>query len=282
MSSAPSRKGLELGDLQRWFLERIVAPHRTVGAPAPAPERQAADVILPSRTLTADQRIDIYSKMYLLRLCEVMAGEHPVIERLIGKNDFTELVRDYVSRYPSRGFTLNDLAHALPHYLKYHCKRDDTPLLLDIARLERAISDAYDTPHIGTLTADDLSRLPVESWTDLRFRMDPSVRIMAFDHAACDIVNAHHEDRDLPDLGPMPSWAVVWRHAHKIWRQPVTQVMYVILDALASGETLMTALERASEVWSDDEAELENNIFRWFGNWLNESYFSSYILPRSE
>lgn len=269
----PPREPLRFAELQRWFLERIVAPHRTTGQPQPAPERATQDVILPSKALDAEARLAIYSQAYFARLRNIMAVEHPVMERLMGEDAFSDLVRDYLSRYPPRGYTVHTLPHALPHYLAYHCARDDAGLLRDVARLERAISDAFDVHSLGTLGADDLARIPAEAWPQARFRLDPSVRVMAFDHDACRIVNAHHDGKPLPDLAPRPSWAVVWRHDNRIWRRPLTRVRHEILVALAAGETLTTALERASAVWEGDESELEGRIFEWFAEWLRESYF---------
>jgi hypothetical protein len=275
----PARRTLRFDELQRWFLERVVAPHRTTGEPGPAPERAIQDVILPSRALDAEARLAIYSKAYFLRLRDIMAVEHPVVERLMGKAAFSDLVRDYLSRYPPRGYTVHTLPHALPHYLRYHCTRDQAGLLRDVARLERAISDAFDVHSLGTLGADDLARVPAEAWPLARFRLDPSVRVMAFDHDACRIVNAHHDDRPLPDLSPRPSWAVVWRHENRIWRRPLTRARYEILAALAAGQTMTAALERASQVWDGDESELEAKIFEWFADWLRESYFRAIELP---
>lgn len=282
MSRAPERSRLSFVDLQRWFLERVVAPHRTgdgSGAAAPPATGPAvAEVILPSATLDPEQRLGIYSEMYFARLCEVMAGEHPVLERLMGADAFVNMLRDYLGRHPSRSFTLNDLACALPRYLKEHCARDDAALLLDIVRLERAISDAYDTPHFGTLTAEALAAIPAESWSEIRFRMDPSVRIMAFDHDACAIVNAHLAGEELPELSPRPSWAMVWRHDNLVWRQPITRTMHAILSALARGDSVTAALEGAYSTWEDDDAELEARVFQWFSEWLNEGLFRDYVL----
>jgi hypothetical protein len=271
----PARRttGLRFDELQRWFLERVVAPHRTTGEPGPAPERAIEDVILPSSSLDAEARLAIYSTAYFLRLREIMAMEHPVVERLMGKAAFSDLVRDYLSRYPPRGHSVHTLPHALPHYLKYHCTRDDAGLLRDVARLERAISDAFDVHSLGTLDSEDLARIPAEAWPLARFRLDPSVRVMAFEHDACRIVNAHHENEPLPDLSPRASWAVVWRHESRIWRRPLSRARYEILAALAAGENMTTALERASQVWDGDESELETRIFEWFADWLRESYF---------
>lgn len=283
MSSAPDRPGSGLcyRDLQRWFLERIVAPHRRDGAAAAplVPEREVAQVIRPSATLSAEERMNVYVQQYIWRLQGIVAQEHPTLVRLMGDDACDELALEYISRFPPRGFTLNDLCHALPYYLAHHCAREDAPLLHDVARLERAISDAYDTYPIGRVTADDLRQVPAEAWPEMRFQLDPSVRVMAFAYDVVAAYNAAVEGEPLPELTPRPTWAVVWRAQHKIWRRPIGHARYQTLAALAAGETVLAALERAAEVWDGDEDALQETVFTWFSEWVEDGFFARLILP---
>lgn len=270
-------RAMSLEELQRWFLEHVVSPQRQAPAatlPAPA----VGQVILPSRTLDAEARLGIYSEAYFLRLREIMAGEHGVIELIVGDDAFSELCRGYLSRYPSRSPSLNNLAHAFPHYLQRFCTRSDLPLLLDVARVERALSDAYDTPSYRRIGLGDLTAVPAEHWAEVRFRMDPSVRVMAFNHDVYGIIDAHRNGRELPDLGPQPCFAVVWRN-ERVWRRPLSRPRYEALSALAGGATMATALERAAAAWEGDAAELESQVFEWFAEWLREGFFSALARP---
>ena len=289
MSPGPDNPGsrLTLVELQRWFLDRVVSPHHPRATDARDRERSPRNaeahpvdqVILPSATLTADQRIGIYSRMYMQRLRRIIANEHPTIEHLLGEQGFAELVRGYLHRYPPHDYTLRILPHALPYYLQQHCKHEHAALLHDVARLERAVSDAFDTPTYGKVTSADLAAVPAEAWADVRFRVDPSFRVLAFEHDAYAFVDAYHRKTDMPEIRPTKTWAVVWRHENRVWRQPISQPIYAMLAAFARGECVTTAVERGMEVWQGDEAELESKIFRWFASWIEEGYFRAIVLP---
>lgn len=282
-SAAEGQKpsGLSFTELQRWFLKRVVALQDSPDADAglPAPDHQTAQVIKPSATLDPDARLAIYHRMYRVRMHKLLAKEHPVIEELLGDDAFEALAFDYFTRFPPSDFTLRNLAHALPYYLQHIYDGDDATLLRDVARLEHAVSDAFDTPEMGKITAAALGEVPPEQWPALRFRMDPSFRLLAFEYDASAFVDARSEKRPYPEKTPEKTWAVVWRHDNQVWRQAIKHTVYEMLLALSSGETVTTALERGMNVWTGSEEALESNVFQWFADWMNEGYFRAVVLP---
>ena len=284
MPSAPEPSGLSLNQLQRWFLARLIERHQTAHrAPAsvPAPQLPPAALIAPSATLSAEQRMNVYIDQYIWRFFEVSGNEHKGLRALLGQADFEALITDYLSRFPPYGFSLNNLCHALPHYMDHYCDRPDKALLAEMVRLERAVSDAYDTYRVGRVTADDLAAVPGDVWGLLRFRLDPSVRLLACEYDVLAMYDAHLADEPLPERAPRKCWVAVWRADNQVWRQSIGQARYEILSTLAAGAPVGVALERAAEVWEGDVEELAGRLFTWFSEWVKEEFFSSYILPES-
>ena len=282
MSSGSDSSGMNLNAMQRWFMEQLMAPYRTphrAPTEVPTPEVAADRVVKPSATLTPQERMTIYAQQYMWRFQSVSKNTHAALAAVMGEGDFDQLIIDYLSRFPPYGFTLNNLCQALPHYLEHYCQRADKGLLLDLARLERAVSDAYDTYRVGTVTADDLTALPQEAFGLLRFRLDPSVRVLAFEHNVMAIYDANIEGEPLPEGTATPTWGVVWRYQHKVWRQSISHARYQILAALNDGQTVMSALERAAAVWDGDIDQLASQLFGWFNEWVEEEFFCSVIAP---
>src|ERR1700693_1964355 len=101
--------GLE--KLQRWMQGYIVGP----GAPE---EADLADgLVLPSKTLSALERLDIYRDMYVPRMEEALAIDYPALKHFLGAEKFMRLVGRYVEAYPSRSYTLNRLGDHLPEFV---------------------------------------------------------------------------------------------------------------------------------------------------------------------
>lgn len=283
-SRSQNGSGLSLNELQRWFLDQVIGPHRT-GNPAPAvvpaPEREISAVVLPSATLTAEQRMNIYAQQYILRLHGIVSDRHPTIERLLGADRFAEVATDYLSRFPPYGYTLNNLCHAFPHYVERYLEHDEHALLCELVTLERAISDAYDTYVVGRVSPDDLASVPAEQWPEVRFRLDPSVRILSFEYDVLAIYDSVKEDAPLPPRTPKQTRVAVWRQGGLVWRQPIARARHAILSAFAENQTVTVALERASNVWEGDEEELAQTVFSWFSTWVQEDFFSAIVLPNA-
>lgn len=286
--------GLSYAALQRWFLASISDDAPVADSAAAADDGDArapalASIIRPSRTLAPAARLAIYRDMYFQRLHDVLGQAYPTLAQLCGPAAFNALSRAYVGRYPSRSYTLNDLGRALPHYLTAHADvLDAVPplahpasqaLLADVARAEWATSEAFDAAIQAPLTGGDIAAVAPERWPEIRFRMHPSVRLLALSHDAVAIINAVKAERALPALVEAPSFAVIWRHELTVWRKALPAAAYAILRHLARGDSLGAAMERAPEHWQGTDEALEQHIFQWFSEWLAEGFFAAMRTP---
>lgn len=280
-ASRPPGAGMRYAALQRWFLQAVTSPQRGAAPAGQAPvEVPASEVIRPSRTLDPDARLAIYANMYFLRLCEALAGTYPAVRRLLGPEAFQAMAQEYFARYPSRSYTLNDLGHALPHHLATCAELPMRALLVDVARLENALSEAFDVYDQGTARPEELARIPPDRWGEVRLRLDPSMRLLALEHDALAIVHAVKNDKPLPDLAPARAFAAVWRQHFTVWRKPLPELAYAVLFELGRGATLGEAMETAAARWEGAEAELERDMFQWFSAWLEDGFFCAVTPPR--
>src|SRR5437773_428743 len=98
---------VSLERLQRWMQEVVVHPgsaeeamaHPSVRAHVPA--ERLSEVVLPSKSLSAVERVGIYHGMYLLRMEEALASDYPGLKHFLGDGAFMDLVRAYVQAHPS-------------------------------------------------------------------------------------------------------------------------------------------------------------------------------------
>src|SRR5581483_6380291 len=115
----------ELNRNQRWMQTVIMHPEGVAEGVASAPARECLDigpeqveqVVTPSRTLTALDRLSIYGNAYYARLLECLREEFPVLVHALGEELFDAFTVGYLQKYPSRSYTLNDLATNFPRYL---------------------------------------------------------------------------------------------------------------------------------------------------------------------
>ncbi len=158
------RPGLD--SLQRW-LQEVVAHPGTVeeaiaspGAEREIPSERLAEVVLPSHSMTSAERVGVYHGMYLMRMEEALGVDYPVIRYFLGDDGFAELVRDYVQTYPSRSYTLNRLGDHLPRFIADQAGEPRRGFLHDLARLELAMTEAFDEQQSPVLSAEELAAVP--------------------------------------------------------------------------------------------------------------------------
>ena len=115
----------DLGQIQRWMQAAIMHPVGVEEGIASAEARRHIDigpdeaetVVTRSRALTAMDRLAIYGYAYYARLLECMREEFPVLKHALGEEVFDAFAVGYLQQYPSRSYTLFQLAANFPQYL---------------------------------------------------------------------------------------------------------------------------------------------------------------------
>lgn len=237
----------DLRSLERWMQTVIVHPGtvaeavRSRGATRHVPLREAEGAILPSRTLAPLERLAIYQGMYPLRMHDALAADYPGLKGFLGDHLFGHFAADYVAKHPSRSYTLNRLGDRVPDFLRtwHHPKR---AFLRDLARLELAITEAFDAPEEPA--AGPPAHVDAD-WESRRFGITPTLRLLSFRHAAGPALDALKSGRRATTR-PTASWVAVHRRRLVVYRLDLSRGEFHLLSALASGAPLGRALRVAA------------------------------------
>lgn len=278
---------LPLDRMQRWMQAVVVhpgSPEEAVLAPGAQREVPAArigDVILPSATLTPTERVGVYHGMYLLRMRDALAGDYPGLEHFLGDGGFLHLVRDYVQAHPSRSHTLNRLGDHLPQFIAGVPGLPRREFCAELARLELAVTEAFDAPEVRPLGPDEIAAVPPDAWERARLTPIPAFRLVAFRYP----VNAYLQsvrDED-HDHHPKPrlksEWVAVYRRDYAVYRLELTQPAHGLLADLARGERLGDAIGAALGRPARKRPS-EDDLFRWFREWISGGVFAEVRLDR--
>ena len=268
----------QLERLQRWMQEVVVHPgviDEALASPEAEreiPSRRLGEVILPSHSLTASERVGVYQGMYLMRMVEALATDYPVIKHFLGDDAFDELVTDYVARYPSRSYTLNRLGDHLPQFLADRPDWSQDGFLPDLARFELAMTEVFDEEETPVLSGEDLEAVPPEAWEEARLRPIAALRLLELEHVVVPHLTAFHRDRPCPKPMKLPSWVVVYRRDYSVLRLELSTPEFALLSSLVDGTPLGEAL--ADAVAGSHSARQQAKVFRWFRSWIREGLFT--------
>jgi hypothetical protein len=276
------REAANLDTHERWLQAVVMHPHGAVAGIRSNPARRlivdaARDiesVILPSKNLSAEERLEIYAHMYYARLIEILVAEYPTTRKILGAEAFAAASRRFLQLHPSRSRTLNHLSEGFPDFLSRHLARCTRhALAVDVARIERAMEDVFDAPRAEPLTTEQLAGLGPEEWHRIRLVVAPALKFLKLRYPANDYMNAVRagEKPRLPRA--RPTFAIVYRHDYQVYRRDQDAAQFKLLQALASGRTLAQAVRTAARGKRIDADDFAARLGSWFGAWAAAGLF---------
>jgi Putative DNA-binding domain len=250
----------------------------TGAAEEDVPAPRVGDVILPSRTLSPAERLSIYQSMYPLRMEEALASDYGALKHFLGDAGFFELVRGYVQAFPSRSYTLNRLGDHLPDYVRTASGLPRRDFCYDLALLERAVAWVFDAEETPCLTEEAVAAVAPEAWEHACLQTVAAFRLMAFRYpvsAYMDTVRDEDHEHH-PKVRRKDSWVAIYRRNYGVWRHELSRPAHDLLADLAAGQPLGEAVAAALR---RRRAPSQDELFRWFREWVQGGIFRSVVLP---
>lgn len=294
-----SGQAMTLAEIQRAMAAAVMMPltrdenMRPLAPDGRAMNEVAASFVAPNSRLTPFERLEIYNRQYWLRVMGALAEDFPALRAVVGPQRFEALSIAYLGAHPSRSFTLRNLGSKLAEWLianpGYAGRRH--ALAVDVARIEWAFVEAFDSGERTPLTLDQIATLEAGS----RLGLQPHVQLMALDHPADDVVIALHsrekrqisgeagvrseeDDEDvvvLPRIRRRATWLSAHRLDHSVYYRRLQREEYATLCALRDGVTLGEALEAGFTHSRMSAARRAQAVRDWFGAWAELGWITA-------
>jgi hypothetical protein len=281
---------MRLEDLQRQMAAAIMMPltaedgMRSQAADGRAMEQVAASFVAPNSRLSPFERLEIYNRQYWFRLLGALEEDFPALRAVLGSRAFAAVSAAYLTEHPSRSFTLRNLGSRLAEWLADHpqCAGRRHALAIDVARVEWAFVEAFDSAEREPLTLEQIATLDADS----RLALQPHLRLLALSYPADTLVVSLH-DRDkrqlgeagvmhehaeevpvsLPRMRRRPIWVAAHRLDFSVYYRRLAGEEYRTLGAIRSGQTLGQALETGFASTSVPANRRAALVRRWFSTW---------------
>jgi hypothetical protein len=257
--------------LQQGAVEDAILSDR---AQAEIPANVARSLVLPSKTLSALERLDIYRRMFLPRMEEALAIDYPALKHFLGAEGFMQLVARYVEAYPSRSYTLNRLGDHFPEFVSNLGDLPKHEFCAELARLEYALTIVFDANETPVLTPDAVRAAPQAAWETARLRPIDALRLLAFDYPVSRYLGAVDEENAFPRIARRKNWVVAYRRNYQVHRMELEEPAYDLLSGLASGKTIGDAVASViNRKWR--RPVQDSQLFEWFRDWMSEGLFQA-------
>ncbi|MBK5256630.1 MAG: putative DNA-binding domain-containing protein [Vicinamibacteria bacterium] len=246
---------------------------RSPAASRHLPARKIGDVLLPSPTLSPKERIAVYQQMYPLRMHDALAADYPGLEHFLGHH-FQDFVMAYTKAHPSRRYTLNRLGDHVPAFLARQRRFSPRPFLLDLARLELALTEAFDEQESPTLKAETFEAIPPAQIEKIRLQTVPSVRLVALSwNAEAYLDSVQDENHNHPKPSKQASFVLAFRRSYALYRLNVSAAAFAVLEDVVAGKPIGDVVRRSLARRGSKRASVED-FSRWFRQWTAEGVFA--------
>ena len=211
--------------------------------------------------------------MYLARLQEALEADFPGLLHFLGRKRFSDLVRDYVDRYPSQSYTLNRLGDRLPEFIGSSPGIVRKEFVYELACFELLMSQLFDAEESPALTPEAIAAVPPESWETARLKPVAALSIQALRYPVGAYLEAVRLGEPRPATRRKNHWAVVYRRQYALRWLDLSRPAYRLLHALVNGVPLGEALSGVLRRGRQPVGEVQ--LFSWFRGWVTEGLFQA-------
>lgn len=152
--------------MQQQMLQAVLAEN------APMPSIICDDGIADART-----RLAVYRHGYRIRLRDALQAEFTGLRSMAGRR-FDTMLDKYIAAHPSEHYNIRWYGAGLAAFLDYARPWRDRPELADMARLDWAISVAFDAANETSASMADLSAVPPDAWPMLQFSLLHNLHVL--------------------------------------------------------------------------------------------------------
>jgi len=288
--STQTPQPMPLAELQRMMAHAVMQPltadedMRQTAADGRPMSELAESFIAPNSRLSSFERLEIYNRQYWYRVLGAIAEDFPGLKTIVGARAFESLSIAYLTAHPSRSFTLRNLGSKMPEWLvanpQFAGRRHR--LAVDVARIEWAFVEAFDSGENTPLTLEQIATLDAGS----RLALQPHLQLIALEYPADDLVlNLHkgekrqtseagvsHDEGDepavrLPKLRRRPTWLAAHRVDYSVYYLRLQREEFLTLKAIRQGMPLADALQTGFIGSRIAEVRRTQQVRKWFATW---------------
>lgn len=124
------------------------------------------------------RRFNVYRNNVAAGLVEALAAHFPAARRIVGEAFFAAMARVYVALEPPKSPAMLDYGETFPAFIDRFKPARSVPYLADIARLERAWTEAYHAAESTPIDTAQLGAIDPRCLAQIRFALHPSLRVV--------------------------------------------------------------------------------------------------------
>ena len=223
-------------------------------------EQPTPDGLIDPQGRPAGKRFDVYRNNVILSLSDALSDAYPVVEKLVGEKFFQAMAGVFVRLHPPKSPILSQFAPEFPDFLAAFPPVAKLSYLPDVARLEKARTEAYHALDAAPIDGSALAALTPEQMSDAKLRLHPSLHIISspFPVFAIWRQNSDAPETTIPKHGQD---VLIARPKDMVEMRALPPGAADFLRALQSGRTLGQTIEFCEKIPLFDLTENIGGLF---------------------
>lgn len=264
---------MKLSELQAMFQEAVLAGIEPDDAPI-------LESVKNSRRADRTTLFGVYVNAYHVRLAEFLVADYPALRALVGEDAFDALAAAYIAAEPSRHRNARWYTTRLPDFMRESEDWRDNDRAIDLALLERALTDSFDAPEAEALTLEALAAFEPAEWPRLTFAFHPSLIRLELRAGTMETHEAASAGEQLPAAREGREMVAVWRSNDDSVYCELEPDAFLALSLAMQGHAFGAICQMAA-FSAVDEASPER-IAQFLTGWFEEGLVISATLAPDE
>jgi Putative DNA-binding domain len=231
-------------------------------------DRAILDALCAHGGLDAAERFAIYRDAYRARLVDALADTFGHSARYLGEDCFQARARAYVETHAPTAASIRWYGAQWPAWLRRAYPQDAAAA--ELAALDWALRAAFDGADAAPLEAAALAGLSPQDWDRVRFRLHPSLRLLAQRWNTVALWQALDAGQTPPAARRLPQAGVVavWRRELQPHFRTLDRDEHAALRSLRAGAPFAALCTRLAETRAPQDAAAIAG--HWLRRWLDE------------
>lgn len=252
---------MKLSELQAMFQAGVLAGLEPDGAPV-------LDAVKNSKRADRTTLFGVYVNAYHVRLTEFLIADFPGLRAVLGEEAFDALAADYIAAEPSRQRNARWYTARLPDFMQQSEQWRDNERAIDVALLERALTDAFDAPEASALSLDALASFEPAQWPRLAFAFHPSLMLLELRAGTIETHEAATAGQAIPAPRDGEEKVAVWRSNDDSVYCELEADEFLVLSLAVAGHAFGDICQLAAFRESGDAAP--ERVARFLTGWFEE------------
>lgn len=226
----------------------------------------------------ARSRLEVYRHGYRVRLRDNLQAEFAGLGSMAGPR-FRTMLDKYIGAHPSEHYNIRCYGAGLAAFLDYAHPWRGRPQFADVARLDWAISVAFDAVDEASASAGDLAGVPPDAWPALKFSLQRNLHVL---DCRCN-AEAFRRAADLGQPRPrlrrfaQARQILVWRKDNTVHYRCLDDREWQVLSAAIRGEPVAALCEALASHYGGEAAMA--HMVALLQGWLAAGLIRGWTLP---